>query len=121
MHGERACHHVDAPQVHPRHQHAWWACRRLQGRTGVTRSPITYPYRPSTPFLLLASAPHTVDLPSPGLPPAAPETAVARRDADSPELACTGPRLFVVSMGVAWTVEVTGYHHLPGTQGRWEQ
>ena len=53
------------PQVHPRHQHAWRASRRLQGNTGVTRSPITYPYRPSTPFLLLASAPHTVDLPSP--------------------------------------------------------
>jgi len=29
--------------------------------------------------------------------------------------------LHVVTMGVAWTVEVTGYHHLPGTQGRWEQ
>ena len=29
--------------------------------------------------------------------------------------------LHVVTMGVAWTVEVTGYPHLPGTQGRWEQ
>ena len=29
--------------------------------------------------------------------------------------------LHVVAMGVAWTVEVTGYPHLPGTQGRWEQ
>ena len=27
----------------------------------------------------------------------------------------------VVTMGVAWTVEVTGYQHLEGTQGRWEQ
>ena len=25
------------------------------------------------------------------------------------------------TMGVAWTVEKTGYPHLPGTQGRWEQ
>ena len=66
------------PQVHPRHQHAWWACRRLQGRTGVTWSPITYPYRPSTPFLLLARAPHTVDLPPPWL------TACRTRDRGRP-------------------------------------
>ena len=26
--------------------------------------------------------------------------------------------LHVVTMGVAWTVEVTGYPHLPGTQAR---
>ena len=29
--------------------------------------------------------------------------------------------LHVVTMGVVWTVEVTGYPHLLGTQGRWEQ
>ena len=27
----------------------------------------------------------------------------------------------VVAMGVAWTVEETGYQNVPGTQGRWEQ
>ena len=53
--------------MHPSRQHAWWACLRLQGRTGITRSPITYPYRPSTPLLLLARATHTVYLPSPRL------------------------------------------------------
>ena len=29
--------------------------------------------------------------------------------------------MLVVTMRVAWTVEVTGYPYLPGTQGRWEQ
>ena len=28
---------------------------------------------------------------------------------------------YVTSMEVVWAGEVTGYLHLPGTQGRWEQ
>ena len=93
----------------------WWAYRRLQGRTGVTRSPITYPYRPSTPFLLLASAPHTVDLPSAPsfrLPHPRPRS-TARRDDDRPKLPAQAHTcLVVVSMGVRWIGEVTGYPHL---------
>ena len=77
-----------------------------------------YPYRPSAPFLLLTSAPHTVDLPSPPafrLPHPRPRTPVGTPTApNSPAQVRTC--LFVASMGVAWTVEVTGY-----PQGRWEQ
>ena len=119
MHGERAGHHADTgsivQQVHPHYQHAWRACRRLQDRTSVTRSPITYPYRPSTPFLLLASAPHTVDLPSAPsfrLPHPRPRS-TARRDDDRPKLPAQAHTcLVVVSMGVRWIGEVTGYPHL---------
>ena len=66
-------------------------------------------------------APHSQPSLSPCFPRAVTETAVSHRDADSPKLACTGPGLVVASMGVAWTSEVTGYPHPPGTQGRWEQ
>jgi hypothetical protein len=41
---------------------------------------------------------------------------------DSPELTCTGPHLLGCRVdGGGVTGEVTGYPHLPGTQGRWEQ
>ena len=64
VHGERPGHHTDALDQH------CWRCIQdisilggLQDQAVVTRSLITYLYIPSTPFLFLATAPHTVDLP----------------------------------------------------------
>ena len=52
--------------IAPPHQHVrWWACRQLWGRAAVTQSPITFPYRPSTPFPGLASSPTPPISPTP--------------------------------------------------------